>query len=86
MEHTGIREIDKLIDSINENIKSTRTATDTMMILREKEVQAQMLALQSQMNPHFLYNALSTIGEMAQEGMTEPVARMCDQITEICGE
>ena len=83
MEHTGIREIDKLIDSINENIKSTRTATDTMMILREKEVQAQMLALQSQMNPHFLYNALSTIGEMAQEGMTEPVARMCDQITEI---
>ena len=42
-----------------------------------------MLSLQSQMNPHFLYNSLSTIGEMAQEGMTEPVARMSDMITDI---
>ena len=53
------------------------------MILKEQEVQAQMLSLQSQMNPHFLYNSLSTIEEMAQEGMTEPVARMCDMITDI---
>ena len=83
MERTGIREIDKLEDSINENIRSMKTAADTMMTLKEQEVQAQMLALQSQMNPHFLYNSLSTIGEMAQEGLTEQVTRMCDQVTEI---
>ncbi len=83
MERTGIREIDKLEDSINENIRSTKAATDTMMTLKEQEVQAQMLALQSQMNPHFLYNSLSTIGEMSQEGLTEQVTRMCDQVTEI---
>ena len=83
MDRTGIREIDKLEDSINENIRSTKAATDTMMTLKEQEVQAQMLALQSQMNPHFLYNSLSTIGEMSQEGLTEQVTRMCDQVTEI---
>jgi len=42
-----------------------------------------MLSLQSQMNPHFLYNSLSAISEMAQEGLTEPVAGMCSMITEI---
>ena len=83
MEYTNIREIDKLRDSINESIHSMKTSTDTLMILKEQEVQAQMLALQSQMNPHFLYNSLSTIGEMAQEGLTEPVSTMCDRITEI---
>ncbi len=83
MDSTGIREIDKLRDSLNENIHSRKTATDTLMILKEKEVQAQMLALQSQMNPHFLYNSLSTIAEMAEEGLTEPVSQMCRDITEI---
>ena len=83
MEYTNIREIDKLHDSINESIHSIKNSTDNLMILKEQEVQAQMLSLQSQMNPHFLYNSLSTIEEMAQEGMTEPVARMCDMITDI---
>ena len=83
MEKTGIREIDRLTDSINENISATRASTETLMTLKEQEMQAQMLALQSQMNPHFLYNSLSTIGEMAEEGMTAPVARMCEMITEI---
>ena len=46
-------------------------------------VQAQMLALQSQMNPHFLYNSLSMIGEMADSGMTEQVSDMCEDITSI---
>ena len=83
LEETGIREIDKLTASINDNIRSTKAATETLMTLKEQELQAQMLALQSQMNPHFLYNSLSTIGEMAEEGLTEPVAEMCRQITEI---
>ena len=83
MPDTNIREIEKLKTSINDNIRSTKESTDTLMILKEQEVQAQMLALQSQMNPHFLFNSLSTISAMAREGLTEPVSRMCLQITEI---
>ncbi len=83
MPDTGIREIDKLKRSLNEDIQAKKAATDTMMVLKEKEMQAQMLALQSQMNPHFLYNSLSTIAEMAEEGQNDNVAQMCSDITEI---
>ncbi len=83
LDDTGIREIDKLRDSLNENIRSTQASTNALLLLKEQEVQAQMLALQSQMNPHFLYNSLSTIAEMADEGMTGQVSQMCRDITSI---
>ncbi len=80
---SGITEIDALRDSLNENISYQETATRTLLTLKEQEVQAQMLALQAQMNPHFLYNSLSTISEMADEGMTVEVSEMCRDITSI---
>ena len=54
-----------------------------MLTLKEQEMQARMLALQSQMNPHFLYNSLTMIGEMADRGMTDEVSDMCEDITAI---
>lgn len=83
MEDSGIIEIDKLHNSLNEAMRSQKTATTSMLVLKEQELQAQMLALQSQMNPHFLYNSLTTIGAMAEDGLTEPVAQMCQDITSI---
>ena len=83
MEDTGIREIDKLKASLNENIRSRDAAVKQMMVLNEQEVQAQMLALQSQMNPHFLYNSLSSIAEMANEGHTDQVEKMVYNISQI---
>ncbi len=83
LKNTGIREIDKLKDSLNESITAQEAATQTLLVMQEKEMQARMLALQSQMNPHFLYNSLSTIGEMADEGMSEQVSAMCEDITSI---
>lgn len=80
---SGVKEIDKLRDSINESIQAQESATRTMLVLKEQEMQAQMLALQSQMNPHFLYNSLSMIGEMAENGMTDQVQEMCGDITSI---
>ena len=80
---TGIRELDKLTDSLNESILAQEAATRTMLTLKEQEVQAEMLALQSQMNPHFLYNSLSTIGEMADLGEIDQVSAMCQDITSI---
>ncbi len=80
---TGIREIDKLKLSLNENIQARENTTKTMLTLKEQEMQARMLALQSQMNPHFLYNSLSAIAEMADIGMTDQVSAMCGDITSI---
>lgn len=83
MADSGIIEIDKLRNSLNEAMRSQKTATNSMLLLKEQELQAQMLALQSQMNPHFLYNSLTTIGAMAEDGLTEPVAQMCQDMTSI---
>ena len=80
---SGVTEIDELKDSINSSIEAQENATNTMLTLKEQEMQAQMLALQSQMNPHFLYNSLSMIGEMADSGMTAEVSEMCGDITSI---
>ncbi len=83
MDSSGIIEIDTLRDSLNESIKDQENSTRSMLVLKEQEMQARMLALQSQMNPHFLYNSLSMIGEMAESGMTEGVSEMCSDITSI---
>ena len=80
---SGILEIDELRDSINDSIMLQENATQTMLTLKEQEMQAEMLALQSQMNPHFLYNSLTMIGEMADSGMTDQVSEMCEDITSI---
>ena len=42
-----------------------------------------MLALQSQMNPHFLYNSLASISEMAREGLTDSIITMSENIASI---
>ena len=80
MEDSGIIE---LRDSLNSAMRSQKASTQAMLLLKEQELQAQMLALQAQMNPHFLYNSLNTIGAMAEEGMNSEVTKMCQDITSI---
>lgn len=46
-------------------------------------VDAQMLALQSQMNPHFLYNTLTTISILAEEEETDKIIKICEDLTSL---
>jgi two-component system, sensor histidine kinase YesM len=50
---------------------------------RAHEMQATLLALQSQMDPHFVYNMLTTIGIMAEEGMTREIAESVGNLTHL---
>lgn len=45
------------------------------------EMKAYMAALQSQMNPHFLYNMLSAIMESADEDGSPRTVRMCEKLS-----
>lgn len=83
MDPTGILEIDQLANSINQYIADSKEKTQTILTLNEQEVQAQMLALQSQMNPHFLYNSLASISEMAREGLSGSIITMSENIASI---
>lgn len=83
MEESNILEIDVLRDSINQFQNHLEESLDSVMLLERQELQSQMLALQSQMNPHFLYNSLATVSAMAEEGMTEEIGEICSNITAI---
>ncbi|MBN1834534.1 MAG: histidine kinase, partial [Spirochaetales bacterium] len=60
-----------------------RQSMDEVLEARTHEIQATMLALQSQMDPHFIYNMLTTIGIMAEEGMGEEIARSVEHLTHL---
>lgn len=45
------------------------------------EMQANIIALQSQMDPHFLYNMLAVIRAMSREGNARQVALTCDYLS-----
>ncbi len=83
LEDTHIIEIDKLSHSLNDAFQEQKDTVQSMLLLKEQELQAQMLALQAQMNPHFLYNSLNNIAAMAEAGMTSSVVQMCQDITSI---
>lgn len=62
----------KLVDSLNKQL-----------LLKNQEMQSKMLALQSQMNPHFLYNSIATIQSMAHENMNQEIVSMCQSMSSI---
>ncbi len=80
---TGIIEIDELARGIDLFQLKLKDSMDDILMLQRQEAQSQMLAMQSQMNPHFLYNSLSTVRAMAEDGMTEGITDMCSAMTGI---
>jgi sensor histidine kinase YesM len=62
----------KLNDSIQEAV-----------LLREHEKEAQLVALQSQLNPHFLHNILQTIVVMADEGSLAPIQGLIINLSKV---
>lgn len=48
-----------------------------------QEKKAYLLALQSQMNPHFLFNTLSVISVTGMEAGSDKIVDMCQQISDI---
>jgi sensor histidine kinase YesM len=62
----------ELVDSLNKQL-----------LLKNQEMQSKMLALQSQMNPHFLFNSLQTIQSMADGNMNEEIVVMCQSMSNI---
>ena len=56
---------------------------DAALEARTQEMQATMFALQSQMDPHFIYNMLTIIGIMAEEGMKERISETIEHLTHL---
>jgi two-component system sensor histidine kinase YesM len=77
-EASGIDELAAL-DGAFENLKTdlSRSVQDLLQA-REREMESRMMALQSQMNPHFLHNALGNLQALIEMGDAPRAARMID--------
>lgn len=80
---TNIIELDTLYSAVIDMHERAQTSMKRELVMNNQRLQSQILALQSQMNPHFLYNSLATIQAMADEGMDREVVQMCQTISRI---
>ncbi|MDQ0112149.1 two-component system sensor histidine kinase YesM [Paenibacillus harenae] len=69
-------EIGTLATSLNSMIATIRDLIQKNYQIEIRQKEAELYALQSQINPHFMYNTLETIGMAVEEGETEAVVDM----------
>jgi sensor histidine kinase YesM len=80
---THIIEFNTLYSALVTMQQKAQRSMEREITLQNQEMQSRMLALQSQMNPHFLYNSLATIQCMADEHMDDEIQLMCQNISSI---
>lgn len=73
MEGNSRDEIGQLIGNYNGMVDRVEELLEEQYTLGQEKVEAELKALQSQINPHFLYNTLDMIGWMAQKKETENI-------------
>ena len=70
----GIEEVEELENAFNQMM-------DKLILSVGQEKKASLLAMQAQMNPHFLYNVLSVLYAMAIEGKNDKVMDICENLS-----
>jgi len=76
-------EFSQLTKSYQNMSINLKASVDELVETRQQELKSRSLALQSQMNPHFYYNSLSSIIVLAENGKTDDIALMCRNLTQI---
>ena len=79
----GDRETYELEQGFNKLILRLRESAANEMSLREGTLQAQLNALQTQINPHFIYNTLNIISAKSMESGNFDVIEICDQFAQM---
>lgn len=79
--HSSLNELEMLNNSFLDMKDRLEQSLSETIASKSHEIQARMLALQSQMNPHFLYNTLTNIGIMAENAGNDDIAKTLDSLT-----
>lgn len=74
-------ELELLYESYSGMVSRLQASLDEVVSIRSHEIQARMLALQSQMNPHFIYNTITIISILADNNHQPEIVRMCDSLS-----
>ncbi len=75
--------INTMLDELNESARQILATQNHLYELELAEKKSQMLALQSQINPHFLYNTLECIQSIALEHHVQSVATITSSMAKI---
>ena len=81
MPNNTLNEIEHLNRTFNTMYIKLGRSLNELLIAKSEEMDAKLLAMQSQMNPHFLYNNLANISVMAEEGMNKEIVAMCHDVS-----
>lgn len=74
-------EIETLIRVYNEMSNTLKNTSQNILHSREEETKAKLYAMQSMLNPHFLYNSLTNIGIMAENDMRGQITEYCQNLS-----
>lgn len=78
---SGIEEVSEIYATFNDVRLRLHTAMNEKIEARSNEAKAHWMALQAQMNPHFLYNTLAVLAVTSEEGGMYNVSEMCRKLS-----
>ncbi|MDD3340305.1 MAG: histidine kinase [Lachnospiraceae bacterium] len=77
---SNFKELDSLSHSFEQMQINLQNSLQNVVAAHTMATDAKMLALQSQMNPHFLYNTLASISVLAEDGENNKIVEMCNDL------
>lgn len=80
---SDIQEIHFLSYSIKKMSQELDDSLKKIILLKDFELHSKLLALQAQMQPHFLYNTLATIRSIADSEGNMEISRICVNLTKM---
>lgn len=73
-------ELTMLSEAYTQMVNRLQDSLNQTVLARSSEIQARMIALQAQMNPHFLYNTITVISIKAEDYGNTEIVHMCDSL------
>ena len=81
---SGKNEIGVLNEGLRLSLEKVRQLLAEIEERKEREKQAELDLMQSQVKPHFLYNTLQSISELCDQGSTQAASRMVTSLARFC--
>ncbi|MFC5471825.1 sensor histidine kinase [Cohnella suwonensis] len=73
-------EMVQIHNAFNSIFERLKISMEIEVHARSRETKARLYTLESQVNPHFLYNVLSVIGSVGEEAGVDKVAELCEKL------